>query len=119
MESIIKERKEGKRVYISGAISGKDLNERMKAFSVAEAKLSEYCLEAVNPLKIGIEHIDDDTATHMKRDIKLLLECDTIYMMRGWNHSAGCQTELQVALACGLDVMFEEKEIGLRVYRFA
>ena len=45
----------------------------------------------------------------MKRDLKELLECDIVLFMRGFNMSTGCHTELCVAMACGLDVMFEEQ----------
>jgi len=43
----------------------------------------------------------------MKADIKALLDCDGVLFMHGFNRSAGCHTELCVAMACGLDVMFE------------
>jgi hypothetical protein len=48
------------------------------------------------------------TYEHMKVDIRHLLLCDTIYMMKGWNHSAGCWTEFHDALAIGMDVIFEQ-----------
>jgi hypothetical protein len=37
----------------------------------------------------------------------MLLQADAIFLMQDWNRSAGCLTELHVATACGLDVLFE------------
>lgn len=56
--------------YISGPISGMNLDERRK-------------------------------------DIQLLTECDTIFMMDKWNHSQGCYTEFVVATAIGCEIIFE------------
>ena len=48
----------------------------------------------------------------MRRDLSVLTNEDipfqAIYMMKGWNHSAGCWTEFQDALAIGLEVIFEQ-----------
>jgi len=34
---------------------------------------------------------------HLGEDIKDLLECDAIYLTRGWSNSKGCRTELAVS----------------------
>lgn len=47
---------------------------------------------------------------HMREDFKLLLGCDYILMGRDWEHSVGCRAELNVALACGMEIMFEHTE---------
>lgn len=44
---------------------------------------------------------------HMRRDIALLLECDCIYMLQGWELSKGAKLELDVASSCGIKVLFE------------
>ena len=100
---------EKKRIYISGPISGHDMEERKKEFSRVKAMLEGKGYEVFNPMENGLPQ-SSSTADHMRADIRALLECDEIYMMRRWNHSAGCQTELLVALAVGLKVAFELKE---------
>lgn len=45
----------------------------------------------------------------MRADIALLLGCDCIYMLRGWELSKGAKLELDVASSCGLEVMFENQ----------
>jgi len=98
-----------KKIYISGPISGNDINEVRKAFLDTENKLKARGYEVFNPLKNGLPP-ESTTAEHMKADIEALLQCDEIYMMKKWNHSAGCQTEFLVATAIGLDFVFEASE---------
>lgn len=45
---------------------------------------------------------------HLGEDIKDLLECDVIYLCRGWSWSKGCRTELAVAKANLIDVVKQE-----------
>lgn len=43
----------------------------------------------------------------MRRDIGLLVRCDYIYMLKGWELSKGAKLELDVASSCGIKVLFE------------
>ena len=94
--------------YLSGPISGKDLGERRRAFKAAQIMLEAAGYGVVNPMENGLP-IEASTNQHMKRDIQLLTECDTIFMMDKWNHSQGCYTEFMVATAIGCEVIFESK----------
>lgn len=96
-----------KRVYISGPISGHDLEERRRAFKNAAKFLEQFDYEPVNPMENGLP-AEATTHQHMKRDFELLLTCDAIYLMRRWLHSAGCKVEFDVATACGMKVIFED-----------
>jgi hypothetical protein len=71
-----------------------------------ENELKKLGYKVLSPMKNGLSQ-DEPTSHHMKRDIILLLQADAIFLMTGWNRSAGCLTELHVATACGLDVWFE------------
>ena len=96
-----------KRVYISGPISGHDIEERRKAFKEIQSQLEAQGYDPVNPMENGLP-AEATTHEHMKRDIELLLTCNYIYMMRRWTHSKGCKVEFDVATAIGLPVLFEE-----------
>ena len=96
-----------KRIYISGPISGHDLEERRKAFKETQLMLHTQGYEPVNPMENGLPD-DATTREHMRRDIEMLMTCDMIYMMRRWTHSKGCKVEFDVATAIGLEVYFEE-----------
>lgn len=98
-----------KRIYLSGPISGKDLDERRQVFAKVKKAIEEKGYEVFNPMENGLPH-DADTHQHMYRDMCLLLQCDGIYMMEGWLHSKGCKLEFDVATAIGIDVWFEEAQ---------
>lgn len=95
------------RIYISGPISGHNIEERRKAFKEIQSQLEAQGYEPVNPMENGLPD-EATTHEHMKRDIELLMTCDYIYMMRRWTHSKGCKVEFDVATAIGLPVLFEE-----------
>ena len=96
-----------KRIYLSGLISGYDLNGRREAFARKKAELEGFGYEVFNPLENGLP-ADAATSAHMRRDFEELLRCDAIYMMSRSFASAGCMTEFHVATAIGLDVYFED-----------
>ena len=98
--------KKKKVVYLSAPISGFDIDERRETFERVENELKKLGYKVLSPMKNGLSQ-DEPTSHHMKRDIILLLQADAIFLMTGWNRSAGCLTELHVATACGLDVWFE------------
>lgn len=97
-----------RKVYISGAIAHHDLRERQAAFGSAERFLLLKGFDPVNPFKNGLPD-DAHWRKHMRADIALLLGCDCIYMLRGWELSKGAKLELDVASSCGLEVMFENQ----------
>lgn len=96
-----------KRVYISGPISGHNLEERRASFKKIQNLLEVQDYQPINPMENGLP-AEATTHEHMKRDIELLMTCDMIYMMRRWTHSKGCKVEFDVATAIGLPVLFEE-----------
>ena len=99
-------KKMNKKVYISGAIAHYDLEERKAAFGNAERFLALKGYNPVNPFKNGLPD-EAHWREHMRADIALLLGCDYIYMLRGWELSKGAKLELDVASSCGIKVLFE------------
>lgn len=97
---------EKEKVYISGAIAGHDLTERKAAFGHAARFLDLKGYEPVNPFDNGVPE-SAHWREHMKADIKLLLDCEYIYMLMGWEMSKGAKLELDVATSCGIKVLFE------------
>lgn len=97
---------EKERVYISGAIAHHDIEERKAAFGHAARYLDLKGYEPVNPFDNGVPE-DAHWREHMRADIALLLGCDSIYMLQGWELSKGAKLELDVASSCGIKAMFE------------
>jgi Asp-tRNA(Asn)/Glu-tRNA(Gln) amidotransferase A subunit family amidase len=95
-----------KAIYVSGGISGRPEEEYKKHFSAAAAKLSAKGYEVVNPL---YNDVPSDAAweTHMRADIRLLTFCDEIYMLAGWERSAGATAEHTIAKALGMVIQYE------------
>lgn len=94
------------KVYISGAIAHYDMAERKEAFSDAEMRLRGMGFNPVNPFKNGLPD-EAHWREHMRADIRLLLDCEFIYMLQGWELSKGAKLELDVASSCGIKVLFE------------
>lgn len=95
-----------KKVYISGAIAHYGMEERRASFALAASELRERGFEPVNPFENGVPE-DAHWMAHMKADIALLLGCDYIYMLNGWELSKGAKLEFDVASSCGIKVMFQ------------
>lgn len=107
-----------RRVYISGPISGYDYEERRRTFARWAAALWETGFEPVNPMENGVPE-DAPGEAHMRADLKMLLKCDSIMMLRGWERSLGARVEHEVALSCGLHVLKEPSKLALRdIYGF-
>lgn len=97
---------EKNRVYISGAIAHYDIDERKEAFLNAEQRLKNMGFAPVNPFKNGLPE-EAHWREHMRADIRLLLDCEYIYMLKDWELSKGAKLELDVASSCGIKVLFE------------
>ena len=90
------------KIYISGPISGYDLDERRCTFEEIENCLS-HGYKVFNPMKNGLP---DGAAygKHMRADIRMLTECDAIIFLHGWETSAGCRAEFIAAVCWGLEI---------------
>lgn len=94
------------KVYISLPISHLDIDERRQYAENVERTLLHFFNEVVNPMKNGLP-ADAHPSEHMRIDFKNLLECDTIYMCKGWEDSAGCRGEHIVASLCHINIKYE------------
>lgn len=97
---------ENMKIYLSGKISGTDLDYVRRLFDKVANTLRALGHEVTNPLCNGLS----ETAPweeHMAKDIIDLLQCDGIYMLQGWEDSQGARIEHAVAKEIGLKVMYE------------
>ncbi len=93
------------RVYISGPIAHYDLSERIFAFRKVGEKLRASGYIPVNPFNNGLSQTSTDWRQHMKADMHMLLRCQYIYFMPGWELSKGCKLEFDVATSTGIKVL--------------
>lgn len=102
------------KIYISGKITN-DPNYKEK-FEKAVHKIieqgnemfkTEEEIQMFNPASITLP----DNATwndYMKYDLKILIDCDAIYMLKGWHESKGANLEFKIAQEMGKIIFFEE-----------
>lgn len=95
------------KVYISGPISGGDIRTRKKLLDEAAGKLREQGYQPVSPFDNGLP-ADASYGDHMRADLKMMLDCHAIYMLRGWSSSRGAVIEKKVAAACGMTIIYQE-----------
>lgn len=96
------------KIYISGKITGLPLSEVRQRFADTAAFLDAIGFEAVNPLTNGLDD-SADWKEHMVADIRMLLDCEAIYMMDNWIESRGASIEYDIANRLNMDVWFESK----------
>lgn len=89
------------RIYLSGPITGYDIEERKRYFGSIEEGFEMAGFEVVNPLKNGLP---ESTAykEHIKKDIELLLTCDSIAMLPDSDKSKGAMLEQHIADVVGI-----------------
>ncbi len=111
------------KVYIAGPMTGiPHFNFRMFALAAAELRYAGYTV--VSPAEVDQESGFDpftlpaDYNWHKlppcmtardfaKRDTALLLDCDAIHMLPGWEHSKGARAEHALAVWAGLEIRYE------------
>lgn len=96
------------KVYISGPITGLPYEEVEKAFNEAEIRLQEQGYEVVNPLNNGLP-TNATWNEHMRVDLKLLLDCDAIYLLKGYQKSKGAMIEYDLARILHFDIIEQLK----------
>lgn len=97
-----------KRTYVSGKITGYDINFAKRKFKKTSLLLIEAGRVPVNPFDISEYHPDKKWADYMLEDIKELFSCEAIVMHSDWRESRGAQIELAIAEILGFEIIYEE-----------
>lgn len=92
------------KIYLSGAITGMDIEQAKQMFEEAE----EFCLNnypnalICNPMKMFPVTEGKKWQEYMHDCLPVLESCDMIYMLKNWKQSLGAQIELLYAKGCGM-----------------
>ena len=97
---------ENMKIYLSGKISGTDLDYVRRLFDKVATTLRALGHQVINPLCNGLSEADP-WEDHIAKDIINLMDCEGIYMLQGWEDSQGARIEHAVAKEIGLKVMYE------------
>lgn len=97
-------------IYLSGPMKG--LPEKNKpAFNRLARALRDRGHLVVNPAEL--EHPEWPGATNwqacLRGDIKAMMDCNTIALMRGWERSEGAHLELHIAHRIGMNIFHVEE----------
>ena len=94
------------KMYISGRITGQP--DHMERFAKAEKHLKGRGFEVVNPTTLPHEH-DKSWGEYMVEGLKALLDCDGVYMLKGWADSRGARIEKRLAQDLGSKLIYFER----------
>ncbi len=102
------------RVYVSGAISNRIRANRVRVFAEAAERLRARGHEVVNPLdqQPSINGGLDGKAfwrAAMRLDLRRLVTCSAIFMLRGWRNSRGARLERSIAQRLGMHIVYETR----------
>lgn len=90
------------KVYISGKITGIE-EEASLLFKKTEEELNLKGFIAVNPMVLPLGY---PWEYYMKEGIKLLMDCDYIYMLPNWIDSKGSKIEHDLAKKLNLKIIY-------------
>lgn len=93
-------------IYLSGMITGLPYNEVIENFNRAEVKLLLKGYEVVNPIRNGLPE-GTKWSTHMKADIKMMMDCHAIYLLDNWMDSKGAKIEKELAERLGYKIIYQ------------
>ena len=96
-----------KKVYISGAISN-TTGDYKRRFAIMDDMLQCLGYDTVNPANLSEVMRGEFTwRDYMNVCFAMLMKCDAICMMDGWEESDGAIIEYRAALKSGLEIMSE------------
>lgn len=99
------------RVYIAGAMTGKF--KYREDFKRGENRIKELGHIAVNP-----SFLPEGLVDYFEINKAMIDQCDAIYVLRGWENSAGTKKELEYAESKGWtkeagNIIYEEDDIPI------
>jgi len=96
------------KVYLSGPISKRSREETERHFGEAKNALAAQGYDVVDPTTLdGTGIVEWDK--FMREGIKLLMDCDVIYLLEGWEDSRGATIESDLAWELGMPIHYEGK----------
>jgi len=93
-----------KHIYISGPMTGLP-EHNFPAFFAAEERLRQAGFQPLNPARNFDGDTDLKRSEYIRADLELLLQCDGIAMLPGWEKSRGAKLEYMLAWELRLPVL--------------
>ncbi len=90
-----------RRVYLAGPMTGLP-EKNYPAFHAAAKRLRDRGFTVISPAEINSP--DASWEDSMRRDIPVVLTCDIVALLRGWENSKGARLEVINAAAFGMPI---------------
>lgn len=98
-------------IYIAGPMTGlPEFN--YPAFHAAARLLGGYGFAVTNPATLFEGQLGLPWEQYMRGGLAALLECDAVYVLRGYQRSRGAQLEIQIAQALKMPVIYEAFDVA-------
>ena len=117
-----------KNIFISQPMTGKSEEEILATRQKEIEKIHQLASEKDIQVHIVDSYVDDATRKHfeerltddinwdiywLSQSLQKLALADTIWLCEGWEHSKGCNVELECAISYGLDIVYPEWGLGI------
>jgi hypothetical protein len=91
-----------KTLYVSGPMTGY-ADDNRPAFHVASASLRARGFEVISPAELDeAEETPLDWEGYLRRDIRKLVDADTLALLPGWEKSRGARLEILIGTTLGM-----------------
>lgn len=103
--------------YLAGRMTGLP-HYNFPTFEIAARDLRSKGFDVASPHEIDHGETPETRGrlpyqTYMRAGLKLLLKCEGIILLTGWELSKGCMTELYVAHALAMQILFYNPVTGV------
>lgn len=102
------------RLYIAGKITGLHVDEAFEMFERGEEIVTRCGHRAVNPMTEVEQTPGREWIDYMRDGIRLLIECDGIFMLSNWGDSPGARLEKLIAEGLGLQIFYANRAADLQ-----
>jgi len=92
------------KIYLSGPITGiPDSNRPLFASVAADLRRRGY--DVVSPIEHDHLAAGNDWSDYLRKDLRLIADCDAIAVLPKWNRSRGARLEVYIAITLGMPVL--------------
>jgi len=94
-------------VYISGKITGLDIEVAKQNFKDAENQLVSQGFTVINPMELVPYNPELTWDDYMVEDIRALFKCNAIFMLNNWSGSRGARIERAIAVEMEQQIIYQ------------